>query len=86
VALVFTVVWLIVLSGFAISSFLLYQYKANHRKMSWKLSPIALVFTILLVYLVAKLMYEEILPCATIDSKYCNFTSTQYRNLFDWEF
>ena len=46
--------------------------------------PFALL--LLVVYLAAKLVYEEIVPCVAIDPTYCNFFSTQYRNLFGWEF
>jgi hypothetical protein len=81
VALVFTVMWLIVLIGLANSALALYQAKVETGKLSWKIAPIVIVFSILLVYLLTKLIYEEILPCATVDSKYCNFTSTQYRSL-----
>jgi hypothetical protein len=48
--------------------------------------PLAIVLTIAGFYLLAKLMYEEIYPCAVVDRQYCDFTSTQYHNLFDWDF
>jgi purine-cytosine permease-like protein len=86
VALVFTIIWLIVLVGFAISLLRFFGSKAFDGRYSWKVSPFALVFAVLLIYLVTKLIYEEILPCVTVDSKYCDFTSIQYRNLFGWEF
>ena len=43
-------------------------------------------FVLVLVYLAAQLVYEEIVPCVAIDPTYCNFFSTQYWNLFGWEF
>jgi hypothetical protein len=48
--------------------------------------PLVGAFSLLFVYLVAKIAYEEIYPCVFIDAKYCDFASTQYRNLFGWEF
>lgn len=37
-------------------------------------------------YLIAKVAYEEIYPCVAVDSTYCAYSSTQYHNLFGWEF
>ncbi|CAA9584327.1 MAG: hypothetical protein AVDCRST_MAG59-5262 [uncultured Thermomicrobiales bacterium] len=50
------------------------------------LAVVIVPFALLLAYLVAKLLYEEIIPCVAVDPKYCDFFSTQYRNLFGWEF
>lgn len=46
---------------------------------------ILVAFT-LSVYLLAKFAYEEIYPCVAVDESYCDFGSTQYHNLFGWEF
>lgn len=47
--------------------------------------PLVVVLT-LSAYLVAKVVYEELYPCWYVDESYCDFTSTQYHDLFGWEF
>jgi hypothetical protein len=47
--------------------------------------PPVVVFAVLLAYLATKLVCEEIIPCVSVDERYCDFGSTQYRNLFGWE-
>ncbi len=85
-AAVFTLAWLIVLAGFGLSVWAVIRTKLDDSRIAWPAVPLVLVFTLLLAYLVAKLIYEEILPCTTVDARYCAFSSTQYRNLFGWEF
>jgi hypothetical protein len=48
--------------------------------------PFAVVFGVLMAYLVTKFVYEELYPYVAVDSKCCDFDSTQYHNLFGWEF
>ncbi len=84
-AAVFSVAWLIVLAGLGLSVWAVIHSKRDDGRVAWPAVPLVLVFTLLLAYLVAKLIYEEILPCATVDPQYCAFGSTQYRNLFGWE-
>lgn len=65
------------------------RYIRRGRNGRWLLNPylpLAVVTGIIATYLVAKVAYEEVYPCVAVDSKYCSFSSTQYRNLFGWEF
>jgi hypothetical protein len=48
--------------------------------------PFVVVFGVLLAYLVTKFVDEELYPCVSVDSKYCDFDLTQYHNLFGWVF
>ena len=48
--------------------------------------PLVFILGIACAYLIAKVAYEEFYPCAVVDRQYCDFTSTQYHNLFGWEF
>ncbi len=85
-AAVFTLAWLVVLVGFGLSVWAAVYSKREDGRVAWPAVPLVLIFTLLLAYLAVKLMYEEILPCLTVDERYCEFSSTQYWNLFGWEF
>lgn len=78
---------------FALLLFVFVRLLANRRRT--KISGVALprwqkllfgACTILLIYFIVKIVYEELYPCALIDNYYCNFAGTQYWNLFGWEF
>ncbi len=59
------------------------------RRRSWLRNPflpVMLAAILLSAYLVTKFAYEEIYPCVAVDDFYCDFGSTQYHNLFGWEF
>ena len=59
------------------------------RSRRWLLNPylpLVIVVGVFASYLVAKIAYEEVYPCVAVDSTYCDFSSTQYHNLFGWEF
>jgi hypothetical protein len=85
-AAVFTMVFLAVGAGLSMA---LVGY-ASHRRRGGKLLnrylPLVGLYGIAMAYLVAKVVYEELIPCIFVDAKYCDFDSTQYRNLFGWEF
>jgi|GEM_PF-3383266 len=62
----------------------------NARGGTWRqvvpaLLPLVLT-ALLLGYLVTKVVYEELYPCWFVDELYCDFSSTQYHDLFGWEF
>lgn len=83
---VFTVVFLTVA---ALLFFGVRGYLRAGRRRSWLVNPylpVMLVALVLSVYLLAKFAYEEIYPCVAVDEFYCDFDSTQYHNLFGWEF
>lgn len=55
----------------------------------WSMLPAFLplvLTTVLSGYLVAKVVYGELYPCWYVDESYCDFDSTQYHDLFGWEF
>ena len=85
-AAVFTMVLLAVVAGLCLAL----VGCAGHRRRGGKLVnrylPLVVLFGIAMAYLVAKVVYEELIPCLFVDAKYCDFDSTQYRNLFGWEF
>jgi hypothetical protein len=85
-AAVFTLLFVLVLVGFAA---LLRSYRATrigNPRVGFGCLPVLALVGLLLAYLVAKVIYEEIVPCVAVDRRYCDFASTQYRNLFGWEF
>lgn len=85
-AAVFTMIWLVVLAGLVASVVGVVRSRTDKNAYARWLVSVVAVFTILLIYLVVKFVYEEIIPCMSIDDRYCDFGSTQYRNLFGWEF
>lgn len=85
-AAAFTLAWLFVLGGGAISVLLYQGERSDSRRIVNRYLPLVVIFAVLLTYLVAKLFYEELIPCWTVDEYYCDYGSTQYRNLFGWEF
>ena len=48
--------------------------------------PVVALFGVLLNYLVAKVIDEEMVPCVFVNSRSGDFASTRYRNLFGWDF
>jgi hypothetical protein len=80
--------FVVIVVGF-ILFFGLKAYIRHGRNGRWLVNPhlpIVVITGVIAVYLLAKVTYEEIYPCVAVDSKYCDFSSTQYRNLFGWEF
>jgi fatty acid desaturase len=85
-AAVFALAFLLVGGAFAVAAALYVgAVRDGRRHLNLFLVPVLLV-GIVLAYLIAKVVYEEVLPCATVDARYCDYDSTQYRNLFGWEF
>lgn len=83
---VFTLVFLIVGVGLVLG---VRGYLRYGRRRGWLVNPylpVILVAFTLSVYLLTKFAYEEIYPCVAVDESYCDFGSTQYHNLFGWEF
>jgi len=65
------------------------SYVRFGRRRSWTLNPylpLVLLAVVLSAYLLVKLAYEEVYPCVAVDDIYSAFDSTQYHNLFGWEF
>jgi Na+-driven multidrug efflux pump len=85
-AAAFAVVWLVVSAGFAcsVAAFVVARKDQRQPALVWLLA--IAIFSVPLVYLVVKLLFEEIYPCVFVDQIYCDFSSTRYHNLFGWEF
>lgn len=47
---------------------------------------VAVAGAVAVAVLLAKFVYEELSPCISVDRFYCDFMSTQYHNMFGWEF
>jgi len=83
---VFTLVFLIVPAGLVVG---VRGYLGFGRRRSWLRNPylpLLLVVLVLSAYVLVKVAYEEVYPCVAVDEFYCDFDSTQYHNLFGWEF
>jgi hypothetical protein len=85
-AAVFTLLFVLVVVGFVASLWLYRVLRVSNPRAAAGCLPVLAVVGLALAYLVAKVIYEEIIPCVAVDRRYCDFASTQYRNLFDWEF
>ena len=82
----FTLLFLLVAAGFIVSLCAYRALRVDRPRAAAGCLPVVALFGLLLAYLVAKVIYEEIVPCVAVDRRYCDFASTQYRNLFGWEF
>ena len=85
-AAVFTLLFVLVVVAFLASLWLYHALRVDHPRAAIGCLPVVALVGLLLAYLVAKVIYEEIIPCVAVDARYCDFASTQYRNLFGWEF
>lgn len=85
-AAVFALLFLAAATGFFVSAGLYLSRGRYDRGAANKLLPAVGLSGLVLAYLVVKVIYEEVIPCVFIDSRYCDFNSTQYWNLFGWEF
>ena len=85
-AAVFALLFVVTVGGFLASLRLHCDRRADDPKAGIGCLPVVALFSVLPIYLVAKVIYEEIVPCVFVDSRSCGFASTQYRNLFGWEF
>ena len=83
---VFTLLFLVVGGGLFVSVAAYVSVWRGEGRPCNRWLPLMVLFAIPMAYLVAKVVYEEVIPCATVDATYCDFDSTQYRNLFGWEF
>jgi len=82
---VFTVVFLLV-AALVVIGVRGYVRAGRRRWLRNPYLPVVLVAVVLSAYLAVKVAYEEIYPCYLVDEVYCDYDSTQYRNLFGWEF
>jgi hypothetical protein len=83
---VFTFAFLVVVGGFVGSIGVFRNRDERGGRLTWGCLPFTVVFWVFLEYLLTKFVYEELYPCVAVDSKYCDFASTQYHDLFGWEF
>lgn len=74
----------ILLTIFIISA-ILFVISWQHRHSGWGVVGSILFAGIVLAILI-KVVYEELIPCVFIDPKYCSFWNTQYWNLFNLDF
>ena len=85
-AAVFTFAWVVTLTALFVAASGVWGARGRSRWRAIAYLPVLILALVALAYLVAKFVYEEIVPCATVDSFYCDFDATQHRNLFGWEF
>ena len=86
VAAAFAPLWLVVFSVLGALLATVVGRKRDGDRVSLPLLAPTIFVGVVATYLVVKLIYEEIIPCQFIDPQYCNFGSTQYWDLFGWEF
>ena len=85
-AAVFALAWLVLLGACGAALGLLLARRCAGARVPLSCLPVLVLSGLLLAYLIAEVAYEEIYPCVAVDDRYCDFASTQYRNLFGWEF
>ncbi|MDQ3780623.1 MAG: hypothetical protein M3354_08775 [Chloroflexota bacterium] len=85
-AAVFALLFLVAATGFFVSVGLYLLRRSHGKGAANGLLPVVGLLGLVLAYLVAKVIYEEVIPCVFMNSRYCDFSSTQYWNLFGWEF
>ena len=85
-AAVFTLLFIIGAAGFGYAAKRYLSSRGHRRRLVNRYLPLVILFGLVMDYLVAKLIYEELIPCTFVDDRYCDFDSTQYWNLFGWEF
>ena len=84
-AAVFTVLFIVGAAGFGYGMKGYLSSRGHRSRLGNRYLPVVILFGVLIAYLVAKLIYEEVIPCTFVDDRYCDFDSTQYWNLFGWE-
>ena len=83
---VFTVVWVATLAALVLCVKGFWSARHHKRWRALGYVPLIVLCGVVLAYLVAKLVYEEIVPCVAVDPRHCDVDSTQHRNLFGWKF
>lgn len=84
-AAAFSLLFFVVVVALSVALMPVVAARRDGDRVGWQLLA-PTVMGVLFVYLVVKVVYEEVIPCVFIDETYCQFSSTQYWDLFGWEF
>jgi hypothetical protein len=86
VAAAFALLWLVAFSVLGVLLAIVWGRVRDGDRVTLPLLLPTLIVGVLATYLAVKVVYEEIIPCQFIDQQYCAYGSTQYWDLFGWEF